>query len=79
MERLAETRQDPPGRVWGVKHNDGNITVHITGHPFESRWNADRERRSYDAQGGECEWCDGGKPARPHTLACRDTPPWRDE
>lgn len=76
--RLARLRNDPPGRVWGVKHNGGEVTVHVNGHLFESRRQAALERQKYDAGGADCEWCDGKLPPR-HTLVYRDTPMWRDE
>lgn len=74
MERLAETRKDPPGRVWGVRHPDGSVTVHVTGQPFESRFAAGRER---DAMNSDCEYCEPGMST--HALVYRDTPHWRDE
>jgi len=78
MERLAEARKDPPGRVWGVRHPQGDglgpgrVSVHVTGHPFGSRFEAALER---DALNSDCEYCERGQ----HILVYRDTPPWRDE
>jgi hypothetical protein len=69
--RLIRQRLDPPGREWGVRHPGGKITVHITGHAFDSRIAAQAERAACDH---DCEWCDGGT----HTLVYRDGQPWRD-
>ena len=70
--RLAEARKDPPGRVWGVDHPDGKVTVRIDGHPFPSRGAALAERLKCDE---DCDSCDGGR----HTLVWRDTPIWVSE
>ena len=70
-ERLGRERLDPPWREWGIRHPDGNVTVHITGQAFDSRIRAEMEREACDR---DCDSCDGG----PHTLVYRDRQPWRD-
>ena len=70
--RLAEARKDPPGRVWGIDHPDGQVTVRIDGCPFPSRAAADAERRKCDE---DCDSCDGGR----HTLVWRGAPIWVSE
>ena len=72
VARLIAQRNDPPGRVWGIDHRNGKVTVRVDGHPFPSRASADLERRMCDQ---DCDSCDGGR----HTLVWRDTPMWVSE
>lgn len=54
---------------WGVRHADGKVTVHITGHAFPSRVRAEQEMAGFE---DDCEWCDGG-----HEIVRREVGPWK--
>lgn len=58
---------------YGVRHKDGQVTGHITGHPFVSAADARIDADQFDQ--GECEVCDatGWK----HEVVGRHRPDWR--
>ena len=49
---------------WGVRHDDGLVTVAPTGHRFVSRMTAEREAAKLDLG---CEYCDSNH----HEAVCQ--------
>ena len=70
--RLAEARDDPPSREWGIRHPDGSVSVFITGHAYASRRQAEAARRGMEIE------CDCAGDPGEHRLVYRDKPPWQD-
>lgn len=58
---------------YGVRHKDGQVTVHITGHPFVSA--VDARERADEFDQGECEEC--GATEWKHEIVGRHRPAWR--
>lgn len=89
MERLAEARRDPPGRVWGVKHprlatdlaSEDCVTVQADGKPFGTREAAEAEcyRLNLESAGRRNQGCCyRGVTHRPVYRDPVPPGPWRD-
>ena len=61
---------------YGVRHPDGRVTVHVTGHAFITEREAREEADSFDRQAeiDECRICDGGGP---HVVVSRERSAWQ--